>query len=698
MIYADAGMGKTAMLQYLTESWLDEKSSLAQRFKFVFLIPMRLIRGYSLLDIICRDLQLIPSSSMTTLEQAIELHAHSTLFLLNSYEEVPDFDFDYIDKLIKGELLSRSTVIVTSRPGSKLTQFQPILCPFLRAHLHGIPPSLVEAHKDQLLSATKTDSHDILSVAFLQTPINLSLSFMYLLSMKGKARALTQTELFNAIVQHISPAYSRKKNIGEFEPSCGHPLRNEHAPSQVKSALSSIAEKCFNAVKGNHMMLFIKEADHLAKDDFIQFGLFDNGPKENSVMLPHPLFQGHFAAVYLASDKKAWEDEFAIMKNKVRSSPGMIQLEDAARPLENVIKFLVGLSPDIAHQVGSLFVIKQQKVFGENKTYQSLVHYEAELLQECPDQNTRSHMLTALANAPIVVNNDEVLVVQDDTSHHLLPLFDYRQRAIFLKTAYGCGLSKENRTLFRSRDIDKDFVWDSFVVALVQRRNYSIVMNKLVIGACELPVCMVTENMTDVHHLELQNSTLCTEIPDYMQSLDTAELAAPATKVQTSKSNVSIRHIELWGVKGLHHLGQNDVILTGTKIFDLHLCKSVPLSLLKKVAPSLAQLTLTATRAVLDADLPKVKELHLAANREVDLHLLSQRFNNLARLTLISCTLLLDVDTHNAGWELDLGIAQSVIQTKDGRRLSEDEAKICINKIIPSAFLHFSQVSLPLLF
>lgn len=694
MIYADAGMGKTTMLKHLAESWLDENSTLAQRFKFVFLIPMRLIRFSSLMEIICMDLKLIPRCTITRLEQAIELHSHNTLFLLDSYEEVPNFEFDDVDKLIKGELLPRSTVIVTSRPGSKLTQFQPKLCQLFRAQLHDIPPSLVEAYRDQLLSATSTRSRDILSITFLQTPINLSLSFMYLASMKGKARALTQTELFNAIVQHISLAYSKKKNLGEFEPSCRSPLGNKDAPSpEVKSILFSIAKKSFEAVKKNQMMLFIKEADHLTKDEFIQFGLFDIGPKQNSVMLPHPLFLEHFAAVYLASDVEAWEQVFAAIKNKAKK----MQLEDAARPLENVIKFLVGLSPEIAHQVGSLFVIKHQKVLGENKTYQSLVHYEVELLQECADQNTQSHMLTALANAPIVVNNDEVLVEHGDTSHHLLPLLDYRKRAIFLKIAYGCELSKENRTLFRSRDIDKDFVWDSFVVALVQRSNYSIVMNKLVIGACDLPVCMVTGNMTGVRHLELQNSTLCTKIPDYIQPLDTAELAAPATKVQTS-SNVSIRHVELWGVKGLHHLGQNDIILTGTQSFNLHFCKSVPLSLLKNVAPSLAQLTLTATRAVLDADLPKVKELHLAANREVDLRLLSQRFSNLARLTLFRCTLLLDVDTPIIGLKLDLGIARSVIQTKDGRCLSEDEAKICINKIIPSAFVHFSQVSLPLLF
>lgn len=73
------------MLKHIACSWLYTYTALTQRFKFVFLVPMWLVRGHSMADIICDDLRLIP---IRCKKEILDLSHNQVLFFLDSYEEL----------------------------------------------------------------------------------------------------------------------------------------------------------------------------------------------------------------------------------------------------------------------------------------------------------------------------------------------------------------------------------------------------------------------------------------------------------------------------------------------------------------------------------------------------------------------------------------------------------------------------------
>ena len=64
--------------------WLDK---FLATFTFIFLIPLRLWMGYSITDIVCRDVKLMPQEFQEKLEEALHFPATRTLFLLDSFVE-----------------------------------------------------------------------------------------------------------------------------------------------------------------------------------------------------------------------------------------------------------------------------------------------------------------------------------------------------------------------------------------------------------------------------------------------------------------------------------------------------------------------------------------------------------------------------------------------------------------------------------
>lgn len=153
MVYGEAGMGKTTMLRHLALSWFNNGTAIwGQRFTFLFLILMRLVRSHSLLDIICTDLKLIPLSCMDRLEQSLDLNPSRILFLLDSYEE-RYFPTEVIERLCKGGLFGRSTVIVSSRPGSQLVDLQSQISPLVTVQIEDLPEEeikeIIESYSDQ---------------------------------------------------------------------------------------------------------------------------------------------------------------------------------------------------------------------------------------------------------------------------------------------------------------------------------------------------------------------------------------------------------------------------------------------------------------------------------------------------------------------------------------------------------------------
>ena len=110
--------------------------------------------------------------------------------------------------------------------------------------------------------------------------------------------------------------------------------------------------------------------------EFLNFGLFLPDTKRFRVRLPNRLFQEFLAAVYLAFDVDTCKALFTEIQ-ETRQTAANQYLGDVVNSLgfENVIKFVVGLSPWAGREVCSLYRIKQQQT--SSKMFcQSVYSYE----------------------------------------------------------------------------------------------------------------------------------------------------------------------------------------------------------------------------------------------------------------------------------------------------------------------------------
>ena len=123
--------------------------------------------------------------------------------------------------------------------------------------------------------------------------------------------------------------------------------------------------------------------------------------------------------MYLAADKPAWEALYAEIKEKSESTSARLCLKDAVMPLENVIKFVVGLSPGAAMPLCKVLVIKQQEL-SKTGDMQCDLSYEITLLNECHADSTKTAIAKALyCMRPSVVVTAQAaqLLTQDQISY-----------------------------------------------------------------------------------------------------------------------------------------------------------------------------------------------------------------------------------------------------------------------------------------
>ena len=161
--------------------------------------------------------------------------------------------------------------------------------------------------------------------------------------------------------------------------------------------------------------------------------------------------------------------------------------------LENITRFIVGLSPNVAQQLHSLFVIKQQKI--RESGYQSVYSYQLQLLQE---SEVKSAMAEALCNAPAIAVSGSRGYVKHSGADQLLDVFTVEQSHQFLAKAYDCVINSSSEgdvTMCRmNSDRDKCLVCDSYIVRCLLKFNCTAleVCEDMWVHDCDISVDLLT--------------------------------------------------------------------------------------------------------------------------------------------------------------------------------------------------------------
>ena len=621
-------------------------------YDFVFLIPLRLVQSHSIVDIICLDCQLLPKEFGDSLSRTLATKSKQVLFLLDSYEELTVVCAEELTKLISRDLNAQATVFITSRPGSQLTHIEPTPC--IRAQLQNFSDKEIREYTacysegDQKIFS---DIEEKFGMDFLERPINLTLAcYMYIsLGIKG-LHHISQTQLFSQIVLQLLMVYIKKesrvdvslKNVLDFFRTDDRKLTG------AKAFFKEICRLCQETCQKGTKWLSTVDTD-ITVNDFMNFGLFFPGPEPNTIDLPHRLFQEFLAAVYLVRNQSAWKALFTEIETKCLDPNSRQYLGDVlslrTRGLENVVRFIVGLSASHGQELCRLFVVKNQKVedtllvkeqiIFENYR-QSVYSYELTLLQELSADNfIKSSMAEALINAPVITVSGQHDKVNNSGAEQLVDmLLNPQQSRHFLAKAYGCEVKNLSGqvTMSRAND-DESFLCDSFVVRCLQKFHCTALKmgNSMRVVHSDIPVDLLPMLTSGVsRYLSIR---LCKLLPGGdVGGGDVADQTQPvAPKVEVKLSNV----------RGRRQLGDCHVRLPNVGKLVLWDCGDVDIWQLAQTFTQLWWLEVNYGNRLVYSDdwrpLHGMKELKLYYCGEAKLCVLRQLCPQLTRLEIYGC-------------------------------------------------------------
>ena len=760
IIYGEAGSGKTTALLYIALWWLNGHTAVLQAYDFVFLIPLRLVQSHSIVDIICLDCQLLPKQTFgDSLSRTLAMKSEQVLFLLDSYEELPPVRTEELTRLISRDLNAQATVFITSRPESHVTQIKPTPC--IRANLQNFSEEDVREYTvcysegDQEMFS---DLKEKFGMGFLDRPINLALAcYMYTsLGIKG-LHHVSQTQLFSQIVLQLLTVYIKKESHVDI--LLGNVMdlfsRDDGKLKLGKLFFNEICRLCHHTcLKGTKWLSTVNTA--ITVNDFMNFGLFFPGPEPNTIDLPHRLFQEFLAAVYLVRNQSAWEALLKDIEKECLDSDSTSKtrhyLGDVLRRmgLENVVKFIVGLSATHGQKLCSLFVIEQQGVeiiwvtetFEEVTQSQSVYSYELQLLSECSADCVKSAMAEALINAPVITVSDSHYYVNNSGAEQLVHLLTPKQSRQFLAKAYGCEV-KDNLsgqvTMSRANDV-QPFVCDSFVVRCLQKFQCTALDmgERMYLVHSRIPVDLFPLLTSGVsRYLVIRECTLLPE--GDVERRDVAD---------QTKSVAPEVEVELWNVRGIPALGDchsaapnvgklvlvycvdvdicglsqtftqlwrlrvyngNRLVysddwrpLHGMKELSLWNCGEVKLCVLRQLCPQLTELQIQGCQVSwpdVRSQWLSLRTLKLENLEEVMLCQVAQLSPCLKELKIWGrpspavCAVCVDDVAGQLQSLQTLGLRHSCLVQR-GRRLTEEEARQTLTHIYPSATIHMTGYSL----
>uniref|UniRef100_A0A1X7TH64 NACHT domain-containing protein n=1 Tax=Amphimedon queenslandica TaxID=400682 RepID=A0A1X7TH64_AMPQE len=433
LITGEPGIGKSTLAKELTLRWVRQTDELLNKnYKIVILILLRL-KTYQKAENIEDLLINVEDTNMTEVMLSIsKTRGAEVLWILDGFDELPHQprtnSVSIFLQLIKGDILPKSTVIVTSRHAAT----EPLLI-FLENDskhfaLRGFSPNEILKYASTYFKngTIVSEFHSYYSgntviENMLYNPMNCYIMckvFTDFIHTKNNKYPITMTGIYNQYVRALLKRHlidAKVIDINYEMPPYLVQINNFNTSvlSDIWKHFRYLSKVAFNGVT-KPKYIFGKELHDIPKlsmmDTVTSFTGFD---KDESSSFIHTTLQDYFAAIYLVNNPHLMFNETDMKQNS---------------NLENVLIFYVGLSKLIDKEIGALDMLRtnffgeyvEDTIYIEINSLMLRCLYENNLIRHNQNYNLDSGYPWVIGNVPL--NNFDYFIAGYIVAAHNITL------------------------------------------------------------------------------------------------------------------------------------------------------------------------------------------------------------------------------------------------------------------------------------
>ncbi|XP_019852030.1 PREDICTED: uncharacterized protein LOC109581958 [Amphimedon queenslandica] len=423
--------GKSTLAKELALQWAERTDKLLNNFKIIILIPLRLeiyqkAENIEDLLIYVEDIDMVKITSSINRARGAEV-----LWILDGFDELPhhlrNSSTSIFIKLIKGDILPKSTVIVTSRHAATDRLLTFLEDDSKHIVLRGFGPNEILEYVSKyfknevvLFEFQSHYSGNTVIENMLYNPMNCFIMckiFTDFIHTKNNKYPITMTAIYNYYVRVILKRHLIDARVSDINYEMPQNLIREidfNIPELIDiwEDFYFLSKVAYNGVMKQEYV-FGKELHNVLKlsmmDTISSFTGFD---KDESSSFIHTTLQDYLAAIYLVNNPGSMFTEIDMKQNS---------------NLEDVFIFYVGLSKHIDRKIGTLDMLRTN-VFRDsyNLIYLGISSlllrclYENYLLLHNQDYNLVSGHTWSIANVPL--NNFDYFIAGYIAAAHNITL------------------------------------------------------------------------------------------------------------------------------------------------------------------------------------------------------------------------------------------------------------------------------------
>uniref|UniRef100_A0A1X7T1K2 NACHT domain-containing protein n=1 Tax=Amphimedon queenslandica TaxID=400682 RepID=A0A1X7T1K2_AMPQE len=364
LIQGEPGIGKSTLAKELTLRWVRQTDAFLADYKNVIFIQLRLEtyqKAKTIEDLLIDVDDINETEVMLSIN---ETKGAGVLWILDGFDELPhhlrNSSTSIFIQLIKGDILSKSTVIVTSRHAAT----DPLLILLEDADSKNVALRGFESNKI-LEYASKYFKNETVAYEFqsfysrntvienmLYNPMNCFMMckvFTDFILTNNNKHPVTMTAIYNYYVRALLKRHLIDAKVIDinYEMPLHLIQKNDFRNSKLRNIWKNfyyLSKVAFNGVI-KQKYNFGKELHDIPKlsmmDTITSFTVFDNRDESSSFI--HATLQDYFAAIYLINNPHFMFNEEDLERNS---------------NLEDVLIFYVGLSKEIDRKIPTLNMLR----------------------------------------------------------------------------------------------------------------------------------------------------------------------------------------------------------------------------------------------------------------------------------------------------------------------------------------------------